>query len=275
MSVVDMGIDPGSAAVGPADSPAVKIVPGPGPMQAGSPARLLVCLATFNERDNLPGIVAAIRGAVPGADVLVIDDGSPDGTGELADDLARADAHVRVLHRPGKLGLGTAVLDGMYHALAHGHDAFAYLDADLSHPPAELPRLLEALAGHDVVIGSRYVRGGRTENWPWPRRLLSRCVNGLVRLLFGMPVRDASGGYRVYRTELLARAHLDRVRSRGYSFFQEVLFRCHRAGARIAEVPITFANRRAGKSKVDWREAARSLGMLLWLGACYRLGGRA
>src|SRR5439155_16998585 len=140
------------------------------------------------------------------------------------------------------------------------------------HPPAVLPALLAGMDRYDVMIGSRYVAGGGTEHWPLSRRLISKCVNGLVRVLFGMPVRDASGSYRCYRVSLLKQVDLEKVRSRGYSFQQEVLFRCYKAGARLGETPIIFANRRAGASKVNWKESVRSLSMLCYLGMRNRLG---
>ncbi|HEY1378752.1 MAG TPA: polyprenol monophosphomannose synthase [Gemmataceae bacterium] len=236
--------------------------------------RLLVSIATYNERDNLAGLVAAIHAELPHADVLVIDDNSPDGTGDLADELALADRRVRVLHRAGKLGLGTAILAGMRYAIDGRYDLLLNIDADFSHPPRYLRWLVSGMRDHDVMIGSRYVPGGGTVNWPWSRRLISRAVNLFVRLALRLPVRDASGAYRCYRVDLLRRADLAGVRSRGYSFQQEVLYRCHRAGARIGEFPIVFENRKAGASKVSLRESVRSLSMLAWLGvkATLRLG---
>lgn len=229
-------------------------------------SRLLVTLATYNERDNLQPLIEAIRSHVPHADILVIDDNSPDGTGKLADELAAADARLHVMHRPGKLGLGTATLAAMQFAIDRGYDLLLNLDADFSHPPRFIPAILAGMSAHDVMIGSRYVAGGGTENWPFARRVISRCVNTLVRLLFRMPVRDASGAFRCYRVSKLREARLDLVRSRGYSFQQEVLHRCHRAGCRLGETPIIFENRRAGASKVNLREAVRSMSMLIWVG---------
>ncbi|MFL5339172.1 MAG: polyprenol monophosphomannose synthase [Gemmataceae bacterium] len=235
--------------------------------------RLLVTMATYNERDNLAPLVAAVHEQAPHADVLVIDDNSPDGTGKLADELAGNNSRVRVLHRPGKLGLGTALLAAMRYAMEHDYDLLLNLDADFSHPPRYIPALLDGMKTHDVMIGSRYVAGGGTENWPLTRRMMSKSVNGLVRLLFSMPVRDASGAFRCFRVAKLREVALDRVRSRGYSFQQEVLYRCHRAGCRLGETPIIFENRRAGASKVNMKEAVRSMAMLLWLGVRSRLGG--
>ena len=228
--------------------------------------RILVAVATYCERENLSGLVSAIRAALPAADVLITDDSSPDGTGDVADALAAADPRVRVIHRPGKLGLGTAILGAMRYALEHGYDHVITMDADFSHDPAALPDLVAAVDGHDVAIGSRYVAGGGVRNWPRSRQLMSAWANRLSRTLFRLPARDASGGFRCYRTSLLARAGLDRVRSRGYSFQQEVLYLCTRAGARVTETPITFEDRRAGRSKAGVREIVRSLWGLLRLG---------
>jgi dolichol-phosphate mannosyltransferase len=225
-----------------------------------------VSLATYNERDNLAPLVRETLRTLPSAEVLVIDDNSPDGTGRLADELAAADPRVRVLHRPGKLGLGTATLAAMRHAMDHGFDLLVNMDADFSHHPRHLPALLAGMDRHDVMIGSRYVPGGGSEGWPLSRRLISRCVNGMVRLLMRVPARDCSGAYRCYRVAKLREARLDRVISRGYSFQQEVLYRCRQAGCRIGETPIVFENRRAGASKVNPREAVRSMAVLLRLG---------
>jgi dolichol-phosphate mannosyltransferase len=228
--------------------------------------RLLVSLATYNERENLPILVAEIFKFAPEAHILVIDDNSPDGTGWLADKLAAADPRVRVLHRPGKLGLGTALLAAMRHAMDGGYDLLLNLDGDLSHPPRYIPAILAGMEGRDVMIGSRYVPGGGTENWPAARQFISKSVNLMVRTLFRLPVRDASGAFRCYRVSLLRKTRLENLRSRGYSCQQEVLFRCHQAGARIGETPIVFENRRAGASKVNWYEALRSISMLVFLG---------
>jgi dolichol-phosphate mannosyltransferase len=233
---------------------------------ADAEPRVLIELATYNERDNLAPLVQEVRRAAPAADILVLDDNSPDGTGKLADELAAADPHVRVLHRPGKLGLGTAILASMRYAMDHGYDLLLTMDADFSHHPRYLPALLAGMRKHDVMIGSRYVPGGGTENWPWTRQLISRSINLLVRFLMRIPARDCSGGFRCYRVDKLREAGLGRLMSHGYSFQQEVLYRCRRAGARIGETPIVFENRRAGASKVNGREAVRSLAVILWIG---------
>jgi dolichol-phosphate mannosyltransferase len=228
--------------------------------------RLLVSMATYNERDNVAPLIAAVHAVAPQADVLVIDDGSPDGTGPLVEELSRKDSRVRLMQRGKKLGLGTATLAAMRYAIENNYDFLLNLDADFSHPPRYIPALLAGMNDHDIMIGSRYIPGGGTENWPLSRRMISKSVNTFVRTIFWMPVRDASGAFRCYRVELLKRAQLERVRSRGYSFQQEVLFRCHKAGARIGEHPIIFENRKAGTSKVNLMESVRSITMLTWLG---------
>ncbi len=235
-------------------------------MPSADSARTLIALATYNERDNLAPLLAEIHKTVPAAELLVIDDNSPDGTGRLADELAAGNPHLHVLHRPGKLGLGTAILAAMHYALEHDFDLFVNMDADFSHHPRYLPALLAGMDDEDVMIGSRYVPGGGSENWPLSRRLMSRSINALVSLLMRIPARDCSGAYRCYRVSKLREAQLERVRSRGYSFQQEVLYRCRKAGCKIGETPILFENRRAGKSKVNIREAVRSIAMIFRIG---------
>jgi len=231
-----------------------------------SPPRVLVSLATYNERDNLAPLVRDIHSFLPDAHVLVLDDNSPDGTGALADELAAADPRVHVVHRPGKLGLGTATLAIMRYALDHDYDFLINLDADFSHPPRFLPAVLAGMDRHDVMIGSRYVRGGGTVNWPASRRVISGAVNTMVRVLMRIPAHDTSGAFRCYRLAQLRRTDLRNLRSRGYSFQQEVLYRCRKAGSRIGETPILFENRRAGASKVNPQEAARSIRVLVTVG---------
>ena len=235
-------------------------------MPSSSP-RILISLATYNERENLPALLQEIRKTLPGADVLVVDDNSPDGTGRLADEFAAADPKLHVLHRAGKLGLGTAILAGMRYAMEHDYDYFFSMDADFSHHPRYLAAMVAGMDQNDVMVGSRYVQGGGTEGWPFSRRFISGSVNVLTRLLLRPGAYDCSGGFRCYRVSKLPAVGLDRVISRGYSFQEEVLYRCRRAGCRIGETPIVFADRRGGKSKVNMREAVRSLAVLLYLGA--------
>jgi dolichol-phosphate mannosyltransferase len=235
-------------------------------------AGVLVSLATYNERDNLGPLIREIHGALPAADVLVIDDNSPDGTGQVADQLAAADSHVHVLHRPGKLGLGTATLAAMRYAIDHQYEFLANMDADFSHHPRYLPALIAGMAQHDVMIGSRYVRGGGVANWPLARRLMSFGVNSVSRLLMRLPARDTSGAFRCYRVAKLRETDLDHLLSRGYSFQEEMLYRCRKAGSRIGETPIIFDNRRTGASKANPREAVRSMAVILWVGIQEILG---
>jgi dolichol-phosphate mannosyltransferase len=225
-----------------------------------------VSLATYNERDNLAPLIPEIHRLLPAADVLVIDDNSPDGTGKLADQMAAADTRIHVLHRSGKLGLGTAILAGMRYAMEHNYDYLINMDCDFSHHPRYLPAILAGMERRDVMIGSRYVPGGGTRNWPLSRQFLSRGVNLMVRFLLRMPARDASGAYRCYRVSKLRETALNRIISHGYSFQQEVLYQCCRARCRVGETPIIFEDRRAGLSKVNPREAARSLGVLVYIG---------
>ncbi len=228
--------------------------------------RILVSIATYNERDNLAPLIQQIHEAIGGADVLVIDDNSPDGTGTLVDQLAAKDARIHVLHRPGKQGLGSALLAAMHHAMEHQYDLLINMDADFSHHPRYLPALLAGMKNVDIMIGSRYVRGGGTVNWPWQRRFTSRAVNLLSRLLLRIPARDTSGAFRCYRVAKLRQTDLDRTVSRGYSFQEEVLYRCRKAHCRMGETPIVFEDRRAGSSKVNLKEMVHSLALLVWLG---------
>lgn len=241
-------------------------------MLPSAPPRILVSLATYNERDNLEPLIREVHLVVPGADIFIIDDNSPDGTGRLADTLAAADPRIGVLHRPGKLGLGTATLAAVRHAVERNYDFLLNLDADFSHHPRYIPGLLEGMAERDVMIGSRYVPGGGALDWPLSRRIISRCVNGMVRLLLRIPARDTSGAFRCYRVAKLRQTNLSNLLSRGYSFQQEVLYRCRRAGCKLGEIPIIFENRRAGKSKVNLREAVRSIVVLLVIGVRATLG---
>jgi dolichol-phosphate mannosyltransferase len=228
--------------------------------------RILVSIATYNERDNLAPLLRDIHAAIPSADVIVIDDNSPDGTGQLADALAAADARIRVLHRPGKLGLGSALLAAMRRAMEDHYDFLINMDADYSHHPRYLPALLAGMKHKDVMIGSRYVPGGGTVNWPYQRRLTSWAVNTLSRLLMRIPAHDTSGAFRCYRVSKLRQTDLTEIISTGYSFQEEVLYRCRKAHSRMGETPIVFEDRRAGSSKVNLKEMTRSLAILIWLG---------
>jgi dolichol-phosphate mannosyltransferase len=218
---------------------------------AAAVGRVLVVIPTYNEADNLAPIVARVRAAVPEAEVLVADDASPDGTGDIADRLAATDPRVHVLHRAGKQGLGAAYVAGFGWAAAHGFDVVVEMDADGSHAPEQLPRLLAALETADVVLGSRWVPGGRVVNWPWRRMLLSRGGNLYTRLMLGVPIRDATGGYRAYRMPVLDKIGIESVLSQGYCFQVDLAWRAHRHGLRVVEVPITFTERERGASKMS------------------------
>ncbi|HET6626826.1 MAG TPA: polyprenol monophosphomannose synthase [Nocardioidaceae bacterium] len=225
-------------------------------------ARVVIVIPTYNEVDNLAWIVGRVRTAVPAADVLVVDDGSPDGTGRLADRLAADDAQVQVVHRSTKAGLGAAYLQGFEVALARGYDVVGEMDADGSHQPEQLPRLLEALGTADLVLGSRWVPGGSVVNWPLTRRALSRGGNLYTRVMLGIPVRDVTGGYRLFRRNALEAIELETVRSVGYCFQADLAWRAVQAGLRVREVPIEFVERVRGESKMSPQVAVESLGRI-------------
>ncbi len=234
--------------------------------------RVVVLVPTYNERESLPELLGRLRHAVPDVDVCVIDDASPDGTGQIADDLAAADSRVHVIHRAGKQGLGAAYLAGFAWAREAGYDALVEMDADGSHRPDDLPRLLAAAADADVVIGSRWVRGGSVVNWPERRKALSLGANAYTRVLLGMPVRDATAGFRLYRSTALAELDLDGVASQGYCFQVDLTWRAVRAGLRVVEVPITFVERRHGVSKMSGDVVRESMSRVACWGASYRSG---
>lgn len=241
-------------------------------MQAGLPNRILVSVATYNEAANIRELIGLIHHYAPTADVLVVDDGSPDGTGQIVDEIGKTDPRVRCLHRAGKLGLGTAIIAAMNDAIIHDYDVMVNMDADFSHPPRFLPAMLAGMSKRDIMIGSRYIPGGGAENWPLSRQFMSRSINYLVRFFFRMNARDASGGYRCYRISKLRLVNFSRMISRGYSFQQEMLYRCTLAGAKVGETPILFENRKHGISKVNFRESVRSLSTIVYLGVRAMLG---
>ena len=228
--------------------------------------RLLVTLCTYNERENLGEIIPEICRFAPHANILAIDDNSPDGTGQLADELAAQDSRVHVLHRAGKLGLGTATLAGFAYAIEQGYDLLINLDADFSHHPRHLPALLECMSRADVSIGSRYVVGGGVVGWGLKRHLMSQGINWYARLLLRLRTKDNSGSYRCYRIAKLRELDLSKFRARGYAFQEEVLYRCRRIGCRFEETPIMFEDRRYGESKINLREVIEALRVLLVLG---------
>lgn len=221
----------------------------------GVPGTTLVVVPTYNERENLEPIVQRLHAALPTAHVLVVDDGSPDGTGDLAERLSASDERVHVLHRASKSGLGAAYVAGFHWALDRDYAAVVEMDADGSHAPEDLPRLLAMLgadgAGADVVIGSRYVTGGRVLNWTWQRQWLSRGANIYSKHALGVPVNDSTAGFRVYRRDVLAALPLEDVASQGYCFQVDLTLRAVEAGYVIVEVPITFSDREFGDSKMS------------------------
>jgi dolichol-phosphate mannosyltransferase len=216
--------------------------------------RATVCLPTYDERENLEPMLRALGGVLPdGARVLVVDDNSPDGTGELADALAAEHGFVDVLHRPRKEGLGRAYIAGFRRALADGAELVLQMDCDFSHDPRDVPRLITAAENADVILGSRYIDGGRVENWGAGRRFVSRGGSLYARILLGVHIRDLTGGFKCYRRAVLDAIDLDAVASAGYAFQIETTYRALRAGFHVAEIPITFADREAGTSKMTKR----------------------
>jgi dolichol-phosphate mannosyltransferase len=227
--------------------------------------RVLVALATYNEINNLPSLVDEICRMLPAAELLVVDDNSPDGTGRWCDEQAHLDTRLKCLHRPGKQGLGSATLTAMRFALDASYDVFVTMDADWSHDPQYLPALVHATEQADVALGSRYCAGGGIEGWPIHRRALSRWMNRLTRALLRLPVHDTSGAFRAYRVAALRKIDLANVRSAGYGYLEEILWHLHHAGVSFVEAPIMFRQRRAGKSKINIQEAIGKIGTLLRL----------
>jgi dolichol-phosphate mannosyltransferase len=233
--------------------------------QAGSP-RTLVSVATYNELENLPLLVDEIFAVAPQVDLLVIDDNSPDGTGVWAQERSQADNRVHVLHRAGKLGLGTATIAAMQYAIEQDYDYLLNLDADFSHHPRYIPDLLAGMDDVDVMIGSRYCPGGGVKDWPLKRRLMSQGVNFYARTSLGLKPKDCSGAYRCFRVSTLRELDFSQIRSRGYSFQEEILWHLKRVGARFGETPILFADRERGQSKINSREAVAALWIIFRLG---------
>jgi dolichol-phosphate mannosyltransferase len=221
--------------------------------------RILVIVPTYNERESLPLIIRRIRAAVPEAFILVADDNSPDGTGAIADTLAEHDDHVQVMHRHGKEGLGAAYIAGFTWGLQNNYDVLIEMDADGSHQPEQLPRILEALRGADLVLGSRWIPGGGTENWSKGREVLSRGGNAYTRAMLGVPLHDATGGYRAFRADTLRGIDLHTVASQGYCFQVDLAWRAVQRGFIVREVPITFVEREVGSSKMSRAIVAEAL----------------
>ncbi len=233
--------------------------------------KTLVTVATYNEIENLPLLVDEIFKIIPEADILVIDDNSPDGTGRWCDERRLEEPRLNCLHREGKLGLGTATIAGMQYGIEQGYRYVLNMDADFSHQPRYLPDLIGGMEPKDgtpvdVMIGSRYVVGGGVEGWPLKRRLMSKAVNLYARCLLGLSPKDCSGAFRCYRTDLLAKLEFGAIRSRGYSFQEEILWHLKRLGARMAESPILFIDRQRGVSKIDAKETVAALRIIMALG---------
>jgi dolichol-phosphate mannosyltransferase len=236
--------------------------------------RVLVVVPTYDERDNLEPIATRLHAAVPDAELLVVDDNSPDGTGKLADELAEREPWVHVLHRAGKEGLGAAYVAGFGWARDHGFDVVVEMDADGSHAPEQLPRLLAALEHADLVLGSRWVDGGEVKNWPKSRELLSRGGNAYTRLVLGLPLHDATGGFRAYRRAVLDPLLDDGIESQGYCVQVDLAWQVGRAGHRVVEVPITFVERERGESKMSRAIVAEALWRVTVWGVAHRLRRR-
>ncbi len=236
--------------------------------------RALVIIPTYNERENLPNIVPLVLEQDPRLEVLVVDDSSPDGTGELADALAAASPRVHVVHRPGKLGLGTAYRAGFQWAIEHGYEYVFEMDADFSHDPRHLPRFLAEIQDADLVIGSRYLNGRVTVvNWPMPRLMLSYFANVYARRVTGLKLWDSTGGYKCYRRRVLEGINLEQIRSNGYSFQIETSFRAWKRGFRIREITITFSDRNVGRSKMSGAIVREAI-FMVWRLRLWALLGR-
>jgi len=225
--------------------------------------KAVVIIPTYNERDNIVRLSAEVLRQHPDLHILFVDDNSPDGTGQLADELAAGSDRIQVMHRPGKLGLGSAYCEGFRMALDMGADCLIEMDADFSHDPAVLPLFLEKIAGHDLVIGSRYLNGVSVVNWPIRRLILSYFASVYTRLITGLTIRDCTSGFKCFRRSVIEAIDLDSVRSDGYSFQIEMNYRCNERGFRIVEVPIIFIDRHAGSSKMSKR-IVREAVLMVW-----------
>ena len=237
----------------------------------GDLGRILVIIPTYNERENIERITSRTRAAVPEVHILVADDNSPDGTGAVVDSLASQDEHIHVMHRAGKEGLGAAYLSGFSWAIDAGYDVIVEMDADGSHQPEQLPRLLSALRDADIVLGSRWVQGGSVVNWPKHRELLSRGGNFYTRAMLGIPLHDATGGYRAFRADALRTLDLSDVESKGYCFQVDMAWRAVRSGLRVVEVPIEFVERELGDSKMNQKIVTEALWRVTQWGAADKL----
>ncbi len=225
--------------------------------------KIMVVVPTYNERQNIEELIPKVLGQVEGTEILVVDDGSPDGTGEYVDSVAAQDPRVHALHRPSKMGLGSAYVNGFRHALDAGADLIVQMDADFSHDPNVIPELVKRTETHDVVLGSRYITGANVVNWPLRRLFLSYFANVYTHIITGLPLRDSTGGYKCFRRNVLEALDLGSIRSDGYSFQIEVNFRCWRKGFSILEIPIVFVDRHSGTSKMSRRIVHEAM-WLVW-----------
>jgi dolichol-phosphate mannosyltransferase len=226
-------------------------------------ARSLVVIPTYNEKDNVEKIVTTVLEVEPSLEILIVDDNSPDGTGRIADEMAQRDSRISVLHRKEKTGLGSAYIAGFKHALEREYDHIFEMDADFSHDPKYLPDFLEKIEEFDIVLGSRYIKGVNVVNWPMSRLLLSYFANVYARLVTGLPVRDATGGFKCFRRKVLQNIDLDAVQSDGYSFQIEMTFKAWKKGFQICEIPIVFVDRLAGTSKMSKRIVREAI-VMVW-----------
>ena len=222
-------------------------------------SRLLVTLCTYNERDNLAPLITEIHASLPQADIVVVDDNSPDGTWQLAQELGQNDPRVKLLFRPKKEGLGEATKAALLYGIEHGYEFLINMDADFSHPPRFLPALMQAIPEQDVVIASRYVAGGGVAGWTLSRKLMSRLINTYARWSLGLRTKDNSGSFRCFRVSKLKEMDPAKLRARGYAIEEEILYRLKQVGSRFTEVPFTYEDRRAGETKINWQEAARAV----------------
>jgi dolichol-phosphate mannosyltransferase len=245
----------------------------PAPTPGSELGKVLVIIPTYNEADNVERIIERVRNSTPEVHILIADDNSPDGTGAIADRLAEADSHVKVLHRRGKEGLGAAYIAGFRWGMERGYDVLVEMDADGSHQPEELPRLLGALPGADLVIGSRWVPGGKLVNWPKSREALSRGASLYSRIALGVKIRDVTAGYRAFRRATLEGIDLDDVLSQGYCFQIDLAWRSVKRGFRVVEVPITFVEREHGASKMSQRIVMEAWWRVLTWGVSSRISG--
>lgn len=227
--------------------------------------RPLIIIPTYNEKENIQQLIPMLLDINPDIHILVVDDNSPDGTGDLVDDMAKENPRIQVLHRPGKMGLGSAYIAGFKHAVQQDVDCVFEMDADFSHDPKMIPEFLDKIATCDIVIGSRYISGINVVNWPMSRLLLSYFANMYTRIITGMSIQDATGGFKCFRREVLEQINLDKVRSDGYAFQIEMNYRCWRKKFRLCEIPIIFVDRHSGSSKMSRRIVYEAIWIVWWL----------